>query len=164
MAKTFTLDDLIKLFKERNRAVNLQQETNQLYEVMKVEGHEFPLFGRVMEGGSLVQLLLFFPIKIEKKALNDLSRLLHLLNREMDIPGFGLDEEAPVAFYRCMIPTFDGKLPGDVLDGFLRSIQAVCQTFTPAIGAVASAQATYEDLLKKAREQLTKSAPTPKKV
>jgi hypothetical protein len=160
---TFTLDTLVKLFQERNRTVNLQPETNQLYELVKVDGHEFPLFGRVMEEGSLVQLLLFFPLKIEKKALPDLSRLLHLLNRELDIPGFGLDEEAPVAFYRCMIPTFEGKLPGDILDGFLRSIQVVCKTFTPAIGAVASGQASYEDLLKKAREQLAKSAPTPKK-
>jgi len=148
-----TNDALIKAMKEKGREVQVQEETGQILEILKIGEREFPLFIRIMDGNSLVQLLSFFPVTVQEKTIPDLARLLHLLNKELDIPGFGLDETASVAFYRCMIPVVDGEIPDTVFHGFLNSVQIVCETFSPAVEAVAGAHATFEELLKKAEEE-----------
>ena len=151
-----TTESLLKILKDQGRDVQIQEETGQIYEVLKINDRDFPLFTRVMEGATLIQLLAFFPTGIKTEAMPELARLLHLLNKELDIPGFGLDEQAGVAFYRCMIPTIEGEVPEKVLEGFINSVQIVCETFMPAVEAVAVGATSFEDLVKKAEEEKKK--------
>lgn len=161
-----TVEGLLAKLKEKKEDAQIQKETNQVYMILKHEKREFPLFVRIMGDGELVQFMVFFPVALKPQAYNDLARLLHVLNKEIDIPGFGMDEKAKVAFYRCMVPTLDGELPDVFVDGFMRSIEVVCQTFSPVIEAVGFGVATYAELMKKAEEQMGKvggetSPPTP---
>lgn len=152
---------LLAFLKEEGRDANIQQETDQIYEVLKAGPREFPMFIRIMEDATLIQILAFFPAQVKKECAPEIARLLHLLNKELDIPGFGLDEQADVTFYRCMIPTVDKKIPKKILQGFLNSIQVVCETFSPAVEAVAGGHASFEELLEKAEKEklrLQKSA------
>lgn len=158
MAKV-TIEGLLETLRAKKKDAQLQKETNQVYMILKHEKREFPLFVRIMGEGELVQLMVFFPVALKPTAYPDLARLLHVLNKEIDIPGFGMDEKAKVAFYRCMIPTLDGEMPETFLDGFLRSIEVVCQTFSPVIEAVGFGVATYAELMKKAEEQMGKGGP-----
>jgi hypothetical protein len=131
----------------------LQAETEQIVILLKIGERECPLFMRIYEGGELLQLLAFLPCKVETGTLGDTARLLHHLNKELDIPGFGMDETASVVFYRCMIPAQNKQVDGALLDAFLNSIHIVCKSFAPIITAVAHGGAAFEEVLKKAREQ-----------
>jgi len=146
------IQDLQEYLSGKGHEAQLQKETDQIYVVLKLLEREFPLFLRIMGEGDLLQMMVFFPCNIKDESVNDLARLLHLLNKELDIPGFGMDEKAKVAFYRCMIPAIDGEIHNGILDGFMNSIQLVCETFTPAVEAVAYAATSFDELLEKAAE------------
>lgn len=147
-----TLDSLYSYLSENNQDVKKQPETNQLYVLFKVQDQEYPLFLRVMDEGELLQLLAFMPISLENKTVADVGRLLHLFNKEIDIPGFGMDEAAKVIFYRIVLPSIDKKISGEIVSGYLNSIKVITETFYPVIAAVVMGAATYSDIVKKANE------------
>lgn len=144
-----TINSLLKYFNESGREATLQEETQQIYRILAVAGKEFPLFIRIFDQSSLLQLLVFMPSKIKAGTHGDLARLLHHMNKELDLPGFGMDENNEVVFYRCMLPTPQRKIQKDVLESFLKSIEVVCESFSPAILAVATGQTTYSEILQK---------------
>jgi hypothetical protein len=147
------LDSLLVHLREKNYEVQIQTETHQIYHLFKIKGQEFPLFLRIVEGGVLIQLLLIIPTELKNSAVNDTARLLHLLNKELDIPGFGMDEIEKLIYYRMMLPTSDQKIPETILDTFFKAIHAICEGFSPAIFAVASGDVKFEEILEKARKQ-----------
>lgn len=147
-----TLDVLQEYLQKNQIDVQLQPETQQLYIVFKIDKIEYPLFIRIYEGGDLLQLLIFLPYDLKKSLVGDTARLLHLLNKEIDIPGFGIDETTGVIFYRAVIPCFDKKIDEGLLSSYLNSIQTICQTFTPVIGSVSTGAASFEKVLKTVQE------------
>lgn len=164
-----TLDNLLEHLKKNGLDAKIQKETNQIYVVYKIQNQDFPLFIRIYEGTNLLQMLAFMPTNVKVKARPDLARLLHLLNKEMDIPGFGMDETAVaegqggVAFYRIIIPTLDGKVDETLVDTFVNSIKSITEAFFPVIATVANGMASFEDVLKKASEGQGDNPTPPKK-
>jgi len=130
----------------------IQKETDQLCILLKIAEREFPLFIRIYEGGELVQLLAFLPCNTKTETLGDTARLLHLLNKEIDTPGFGMDENSLVVFYRCMIPVKEKKIDDKLFDAYLNATQVVCQSFAPVVAAVAYGGITFDEVLKKSKE------------
>lgn len=135
----------------------LQKETNQLCILLKTGEREYPLFIRVYDGEELLQLLAFLPCNTKKTTVADTGRLLHLLNKEIDIPGFGMDEDSEVVFYRCMIPSREKQIDEKILDSYLNAIQVVCQSFAPVIAAVAYGAVTFDDVIKSSKENSNQS-------
>lgn len=132
---------------------DIQKETGQLCALLKIGDREFPLFFRIYEGGELLQLLAFLPCQLKQSTLADTARLLHLLNKELDTPGFGMDETSLVVFYRCMIPAKNKAVDEEFFNAFLNATQVVCQSFAPVVAAVAYGAMTFEDVLKKSKGQ-----------
>lgn len=151
------LGKVLDYLKTKGLPAELQTETDQVVIVFKIGEREFPLFIRIFEGGELLQLLAFLPCNMKSTAVADTGRLLHLLNKELDIPGFGMDETSSVVFYRTMIPVQNQQIEEVILDAYLNSIQLVCKTFAAIIVAVAYGGTTFDDVLKKTREQSGKS-------
>lgn len=147
------LNKIQQHLRSQNIEVELQQETNQLCILLKVADREYPLFIRAYEGGELLQLLAFLPCNTKDSTVGDTARLLHLLNKEIDLPGFGMDEEPHVVFYRVMIPVKDKQLDEKILDSYMNATQVVCQSFASVIAAVAYGAITFDDVLKKSKEQ-----------
>jgi hypothetical protein len=166
-----TLDSLLQFLKKNDYAADIQEDTQQVYTILKINRKEYPLFLRVFDEGHLLQLLVFIPCSLDiseqatpptepplessserKAVVGDLARLLHLLNKELDIPGFGMDEIAGVVFYRLMLPTPKKKIEEELLLAFLKTIDHVCQMFTPPIEAVSSGHMTLDQILAKAQE------------
>lgn len=131
----------------------LQKETNQLCILLKIAEREFPLFIRIYDGAELLQLLAFLPCNTKSATLADTARLLHLLNKEIDVPGFGMDEGPKVVFYRCMIPVKDKQIDEKILDSYMSATQVVCQSFAPVVAAVAYGAVTFDEVMKKSKEQ-----------
>lgn len=147
------LDNILAYLTKKGVQAQLQAETNQLVIIFKIGDREFPLFIRIFDNGELLQLLAFIPCNMKKKAFGETGRLLHLLNKELDIPGFGMDEDTSVVFYRCMIPIQKNQIEESLFEAYLNSIQLVCKSFSPVIASVAYGSATFEEILEKTREQ-----------
>lgn len=146
-----SLESLQDHLKKKKFEATIQTDTQQVYAPLKLHDTTFPLFVRIYEEQLLVQLITFLPCEVERKTAADLSRLLHLFNKELDIPGFGLDEIAKIVFFRCMVPTVDKKLSTEVLDSYLKAIEFACTTFTPSIEAMASGQVSFDEMINKAK-------------
>jgi len=171
-----TLDSILQFMRKHKFESDIQTETKQVYTIFKINQKEYPLFLRVFDEGHLLQLLIFIPCHLEsneqyalekkesrstsaepkseqqKNIVSDLARLLHLLNKELDVPGFGMDELAGVVFYRLMLPTPKKKIEGELLLAFLKTVEHVCQMFANPIEAISSGQMTLDQILTKAQE------------
>lgn len=168
-----TPESLLQFMRKNKYEADIQADTQQVYTIFKINQKEYPLFLRVFDEGHLLQLLIFIPSHLEtneqfmsgknepqpepksenqKAIIADLARLLHLLNKELDVPGFGMDEMAGVVFYRLMLPTPKKKIESDLLLAFLKTVEHVCQMFSNPIEAVSSGQMTLDQILAKAKE------------
>lgn len=143
-----TLENVQKYLEKKEYPFQLQEETNQLYAILRLEELEFPTFIRSYPHGNLLQILLFIPCSIKDGCEGDLARLLHQINKEIDIPGFGMEEQIKVPFYRIMLPSYEGKMEEGLLDIFLSSFENLCKTYVPTITAVAQGKTTFKTILK----------------
>lgn len=133
----------------------VQPETKQIFVVFEHEGNQFPLFIRELHDGELIQLLTFIPCHIDANHLLDLGRFLHMLNKELDVPGFCLDETSSTVFYRLMMPTLHKEFSPEVLEALINTSQMVCKSFGTVIEALASGAMSLDEILKKASELKT---------
>ncbi len=148
------LDSLLVFLKDLQYDAQIQKETNQIYIPLKIEKIDFPLFIRVYDETHLLQLLVFMPTNIKASTKSDLARLLHFLNKEMDIPGFGMDEDSNVSFYRAMLPSHDKQIDEELVKTYLNSLQIIGNMFFPIISQVANGSTKFEEVLKKAKETM----------
>jgi hypothetical protein len=128
-----------------------QKETNQIYVIFKVNDQDFPLFFRIYEGDDQLQLLLFFPIQVPKERFDVLARLLHLLNKDLDVPGFGLDEIVGLVFHRIMIPVFNKKINQQLLETYISATLKICEQFFPVIIGATQSKSSFEEILKQSK-------------
>lgn len=147
-----TPNTLHGFMRKNNYAAEIQEETQQVYTILKINQREYPLFLRVFDDGHLLQILTFIPCPVESQVVPDMARLLHLLNKELDVPGFGMDEISGTVFYRLMLPTPKKKIEEDVLIAFIKTVEQVCQTFAPPVEAIGHGQVTLQEILDKAKE------------
>lgn len=150
------LNSLLNSLK-KNYQAELQEQTNQIYIILKIEDREFPLFIRIFDQSEHIQLLAFMPCQVKLGTENDLARLLHLINKELDIPGFGMDENAHVVFYRFMLPAPGKEVDEGLLDSYLKSIKLICESLSASVIAVATGLTTYEEILKQAIQSSQKN-------
>lgn len=152
MITALSKDRLLAHLKKKGFNAEHQTETDQLSVILNIDGADFPLFIRILPQGPVLQLLVFIPCKLQKRTIPDIARLLHLLNKEMDVPGFGLDELANVLFYRVTIPALNNKIDMTLFDTYVSSIQMICRSFTPVITNVSIGTMTFDSVMEKAKE------------
>lgn len=148
------IQELQNFLQQQGHHVQLQEPTQQLSIVFNLAGQSYPLF--VKTDGYILQLLIFLPSIMEKQTRGDMARLLHLLNKEIDFPGFGMDEGPSVVFYRAVIPTLDGEINTTLLNNVIKTMPQVAHMFLPIISAVANGTLNYDAATKKVREGLKK--------
>lgn len=150
---TLSLDAIYTHLKNKKYNPQMQPSTQQVYCMLQIGGKEFPLFFRIYDEGHLLQLITFIPCpSLQPQLMGDMARLLHLLNKELDVPGFGMDETAGAIFYRFMLPTPHKKFEGPVIDAFIKTFEQVCSTFAMPIQAVALGATTLDEILAKAKQ------------
>jgi hypothetical protein len=151
--KNISNEKILEHLKKKGYQAELQKETDQISVIINIHDIEFPLFFRLLADSPILQILVFIPSSFSEKTVAGTARLLHLLNKEMDIPGFGMDEDSKVIFFRISQPlSTEGELDTDLMDAYLESIKTVCTTFTPAIINVSQGTMTLEEILQKVRE------------
>lgn len=152
-----TLDDVLKHLLAQKYDAKLQATTKQLYFIHRTPEAEFPIFLKVDEYGTTLQTLLFLPCNMRPKAPPEVARLLHMLNKEIDLPGFGMDENANVIFYRSVLFGSEKQIDAELLNNILRSMIRLGPIFLPIISAVAGG-AYFEAVAADARKIIQQSA------
>ena len=146
------LNEILNFFTKNNVKAQLQSETDQVYFIFKIHDRDIPVFIRVLNDGLLLQCLAFLPYSVKPEAFGDIARLLHFLNKEIDFPGFGIDESTKLAFYRSVIPTINKQVDDSLLNTYLNGIQNVCKEFVLNIEPVALGEVTFEEILEKSKK------------
>ena len=129
-----------------------QPETKQLLAKFDLGGFEYPIFIRQLTGGNLLQVLTFVPCTIEKNAFFDLSRLLHMINKELDMPGFCCDEDSKTVFYRVIVPCVNGQVDETLFHAYLNVSRHVCEMFGTIVQAIAVKAMTLDEMMSKAKD------------
>jgi hypothetical protein len=125
-----------------------QKETNQIYLITLKSGIELVMFLRLLSEGELLQIITFVPVKIRQETLNDLSRLLHKLNRDLDFPGFGIDEDTGIIFFRVVMPCLNRQCDLDILEKHLEAVPKIVVAFYKVIDTIVKGETTFDELLK----------------
>lgn len=149
---SLTPDAINQFLHTKGYKSTIQQETQQVYCQLTIAQKPYPLFFRVFDGQQLLQLMLFFPFVLEKTTLPDMARLLHLLNKELDMPGFGMDETKEVVFYRVVLPAPSKKIEGISIITFIESIEKICATFSDPIQAIGAGLLSLDDILERSKK------------
>lgn len=147
------IDSLMKFLKGEKLEPQLQKETGQAYVIHKINGQEFPVFFRLYEGEELLQILIFFPLQVRKERYDAMARMLHLLNKEIDLPGFGMDEAIGLVFHRVMIPVFDKKIDTHLLRTILGASPKICEQFFASIVGTATSDLTFDAIIQKSQNR-----------
>ncbi len=164
MSIRLNMNSIITYLKDQGFAPELQEEHNQIHLVFKHSNVDFPVFIRALNDGSLLNMLVYFPFEPKQAVAPDVARLLHLLNRELDVPGFCLDEASSLIFFRCVIPSHEGRVEAGHISAFLETLRKVSETFVDGIALVATGKMTFDKVLIEAQEfgkNCIRTPPTP---
>lgn len=149
--------DLITSLDKVGLKATVQEKSNQLFAKFSQNGFEYPMFIRQLNGGNLLQILTFVPCSIKTEAFFDVSRLLHMINKELDMPGFCCDEDSSTVFYRIVIPCVNSQVDEPLLHAYVNMMQHVCGMFGTIVHAIAIKAMTLDEMMTKAKEfQATK--------
>lgn len=134
----------------------LQTATNQIFIIFNVDKRDFPLFIKIDEQNHTLTIILFMPCTMRPKAPPEVGRLLHLLNKEIDLPGFGMDETANVIFYRYVLLMPQNEIDGTLFKTVVESMARLGPNFYPLISSVANG-VYFEAISAEARKLLQQS-------
>lgn len=141
------LEPIKKFVNGKDFPFESQPETGQLYAPLQYYGATYHTYLRIFEQADLLQVMTFLPCNIKEGCTSDVARLLHRINKEIDLPGYGMDEDNKVVFYRLMLPATKQQVEGATLHTYLRSLDRLCETFTAPIVAVAQGQLTFQKIV-----------------
>lgn len=145
-----TLEGLQQFLQQKQFPAEIDEKSKQITSSLPIGGQDYPLFVKV--DSNMVQLILFIPYAMNPQTVNDVARLLHYLNKEIDMPGFGMDETARAIFYRCSLPTTHGQIDPALLDTLLAAFPKIGYAFFPTILAIANGNTRFENILKKLKK------------
>ncbi|MDP1834643.1 MAG: hypothetical protein Q8K75_01825 [Chlamydiales bacterium] len=134
--------DLGKDYKERPLVMELKINSYLLPAELKnaddAEDH--------LEEEQIFQLLVVLPFLVEPRMIGEVARLLLLLNKPLDLPGFGLDEVTRLTYFRHSLLTKKGHLSPRVMLAMVGTIAFLVESLMPQIELVANGSSTKEML------------------
>lgn len=144
---TFPLDQnsILQFLNKLELQPELEPASKQIFIKKEHESNEYILFFAIR--GASLQIICYFPYAAKKEQFAEVSRLLHIFNRDIDMPGFGFDEKQGLIFYRNVIPCLDNIVDEKLILLFLSTQKSVIETFGKAIFGVLSGQVKIDDLI-----------------
>ncbi|WP_201456823.1 YbjN domain-containing protein [Chlamydia sp. 17-3921] len=150
-------NNLTKFLRDSNLEPLFEKSSSLTYINILVNDHELPVFFVIRSEGEVLQLVCYFPYQLSETHKEATARLLHLLNRDIDIPGFGMDEEQGLIFYRLVIPCLNKEMSGPLLRIYIDTIKIVCDSFVHAIGLISTGNLNLDEMKRLAREKAAES-------
>lgn len=151
---SLTQNNLSKFLQKSGLNPLLERESGLTYINIQAEEIELPLFFVIRNEGEILQMICYFPYQLNRNHTAPTARLLHLLNRDLDTPGFGMDEEQGLIFYRIVVPCLQGEINELLLRIYIDTIKLVCDSFTNAIGLISSGNMDLDEIKKQAKQEI----------
>lgn len=130
-----TVNDLTEFFKGEGLSPEFEKESKQVYFNLEIQEKEVPVFFRIMDKTHVLQLVAYPPTQIQEETFSEIARFLHILNKELDIPGFGMDESTKLIFYRAVIPSLTENIEEDLIRAYVNTIKNALTFFFAGIEA-----------------------------
>ncbi|ANH79141.1 YbjN domain-containing protein [Candidatus Chlamydia sanziniae] len=150
---TLNQNSLSKFLKNSGMEPFLERESGLIYINIQANDVDLPLFFVIRNEGEILQFICYFPYQLYETHKESTARLLHLLNRDIDIPGFGMDEEQGLIFYRLVLPCLQSKVHEMLLHIYIDTIKLVCDSFSHAIGLISSGNMNLDQLKQQAQQE-----------
>jgi hypothetical protein len=145
-------DNIKEFLKKEGHTPEFQEESQQMTVTVTIDEREFPTFFRIAEEGPTLQIVTFLPVAYKESTTADTARLLHLINKEVDLPGFGMDETSQTTFYRTVIPCFSKTFDPQLIQATFGALKVLSESFLNAVNAVAQGIITFDEAVNKAKE------------
>lgn len=139
-----SLTAIFKYLKEHGFSPERQPENDQIVITIMIKGHEVPIFFGIISEGTILQMIAYLPFILNEKALPEAARLLHFVNREVDLPGFGMDEKSKLMFYRLVLPSAEKQFDEKLLELYLGTTRILCETFMDGMALIASGTTRFD--------------------
>lgn len=124
-----------------------EQGSDQIYILLTIAQREVPIFFGLRGNNTLLQTIAYLPYDLQDPTKGEVARLLHAVNKEIDMPGFGMDEAQKLMFFRSVIPCPNGELNEKLLELYLATTRIACETFMDAIAMTAAGLSSTEQVL-----------------
>jgi len=149
-----------KLLTQEKYDVALEKASDEIpYDRLLVFlGHDYKERGRTLEVISIeqitdleeptyakVQFQVPFPFRIEPATAQQVGSVLHFINRQLELPGFEMDEVDDLLFFRYVWVT--KSVDETLFKSLLGIIMMQLELFTETIERVATGSVTFNDLL-----------------
>ncbi|MBJ7450004.1 MAG: YbjN domain-containing protein [Parachlamydiales bacterium] len=145
-----SLFQISKILKEKGYLPTIDEDNQQFFIIHKIDEMELPLFFKVASSFQHIQVIAYLPIKVDPEVYNDVARLLHQINCEIDVPGFGLEEKEGMIMFRIFVPCQNGYCTSEFVLSFIDVIHRAFESYKNLILAVVEKETTLDEILAKA--------------
>lgn len=142
------LENICTTLKELGHEASIQEESQQVLLPISVNEADYPSFFRYMADGEFLQGICFIPCTVIESAISDMARLLHMIDKELDMPGFGLDEKNQVVFFRMVIPTAKKVIDPKLTQTYLMAMHQVVSHFGALVQNVAMGKLSVKEVIR----------------
>ncbi len=155
MTEQFSLDlnSLLNFLNRKKLEPQLDSQTGQIQILLNFSKREIPVIFNLISEGLILQSIAYLPITLPKKHLNDISRLLHILNKQLDLPGFGMDEKHELIFFRVPILSLEKTFSEELINVMLGTTELACDSFLTGIEMIANGSVSLEKTLQAEKER-----------
>lgn len=94
-----------------------------------------------------LQLACCFPFKVEEKSLWEMARMILLLNKGLELPGFELSEVDGVVFYRYVLPIVNSHVEEPLLICLVGTIDFLVKGFMEQLEEIATGAKTAQQVI-----------------
>lgn len=103
-----------------------------------------------------LQLISSLPFFVNDEKIPDISRLILLLNKGLELPGFEFSEVDRLIYYRYAFVVPEDALDERILLSIIGMIQFVLEAFNDLFEAVATGTLTFQEVVEEAQQLLKK--------
>lgn len=104
-----------------------------------------------------LQLIVTLPFSISDSQIPDLARLILLLNKGMELPGFELSEVDLLIFFRHAFVVPEDDLDERILLSLVGMIELLLATFSETLEAVATGKRSLREVIEEAQKKVEES-------
>lgn len=154
--------EILRFLKAEGHGLHTDKQTHQHHFMFPLANIEVPIFVKVFDGNILLQIVGYLPFQIAKGSAPTLARALHVFNREMDLPGFGMEEKEGTVFYRLVYPCPSQQIEEDTARLLIGATALAMETFLLTLKAMEEQKITMEQVATQERP-LPLTLPTPQR-
>ncbi len=138
--------EILRFLKAEGHDVQTDAETQQHYFMFSLANLEVPFFVKVDKDNILLQLVSYLPFQVAKDGAPTLARALHVFNRQMEVPGFGMEETEGTVFYRLVYPCPSKQIDEATTRLLIHAAALAIETFLLTLKAMEEQEITMEQI------------------